>query len=418
MKEFGNLEGYEKNRYWEMRLPQFNFLLGGSNWLFRLCWRILTLIMLVPLLLAAKFYSTRLRLDNTDTLNNTTIPYQYFRDVYFGCVYSPLIKGYELELFEKCTMEEPILEIAIGDGYFSSLLFKLKGQKLDYGADLIYGTINSAKKYNHCKNYIVMDAVEIPLPDNCIGTVVMNNLMHHVPDRSLVLKEVLRVLKNGGKFIFTDNTIGWGIFTWEQMLLRGLRLSLLADYILRFKLKLFAQRLLTDGDYYDKKSKEENFRITKKINFCSKTSMYLGSIFELLNLKMGHPTRKEMMEWINFFALEDRIRRYTEDIIKYCIAKDKELTRTEGCAFQFVELEKLGERDLTTKNAPETIPYVCPRCKKALSMARDSYFCARCNIRYPIVDGIPIFISYQDKVEGFHSYLERKAKGKTEEFIT
>jgi len=339
-------------------------------------------------------------------------------DIYFGCVYSPLVKGYELELFEKCTMEEPILEIAMGDGYFSSLLFKLKGQKLDYGADLIYGTIKSAKKYNHCKNYIVMDANEIPLPDNCIGTVVMNNLMHHVSDRSLVLQEVFRVLKNGGKFILTDNTIGWGIFTWEQLLLRRLKLSSLADYILRFKLRLFVQRLLTDEDYYDRKSKEGNFKITKKINFVSKTSMYLCSIFEFLNLKMGHPTRKEMIEWINFFTLKDRIRRYTEDIIKYCIAKDKELTRTEGYAFQFVELEKLGERDRTTKNAPETIPYVCPRCKKALSLARDSYFCTRCNIRYPIFDGIPIFISYQDKVKGLRSYLERKTREKTEEFIT
>lgn len=415
-EEFGLLEGYENNRYWEMRLSKFNFLIGGSGWLYTLCWRILTLVTFIPLLLVARYYSQKLWLDAEE--KDITIPYSNFTDIYPGCVYSPLVKGYELELFKKCHMEGPILEIAIGDGYFSSLLFKSKKQRLDYGADLIYGTIKSATKYNHCEEYLVMDAMQIPFPDNCLGTVVMNNLMHHLPDRALAVKEVLRVLKKGGKFIFTDNTIGWGVFTWNQLLLRRLRLYSFADYILKLNMRLFAQKLLVDEHYYDKRSREENFKIIRKVNFISKTSMYLGSIFEFLNLKMGQPTRKEMIRWVNLFGFRNKLDGYIEKIIKYCIVKDRELCQTEGCAFWFLEIEKLGESEINKEYRDRTIPYVCPKCKQGLVAYAGVFYCKCCDIKYPVVEGIPLFVSYQAKVKGFHSYIEKKKRGKSEEFIT
>ena len=99
MEEFGYLEGYEKNRYWRIRLPKSNFLIVGSNWLYKLYWKVLTLVMLIPLLWASRYYSKRLRLNVKDEGKNTRVSYRYFTEIYPGCVYSPFIKGYELELF-------------------------------------------------------------------------------------------------------------------------------------------------------------------------------------------------------------------------------------------------------------------------------------------------------------------------------
>lgn len=420
MEEFGNLGSGEKNRYWKMRLSKVNFFIGGQSLLYKLFWKILTLFMVIPLVLFAKYYSVKLRACNKNKKEEKDImsSYRYFMDIYSGCVYSPFIKGRELELFKKCNVQEPILEIAIGDGYFSSLLFKSFDKKLTYGADLIYGTLKSAMKYNHCSNYIIMDAMQIPLPDNCIGTVIMNNLMHHLPDRSLVLKEVNRVLKDGGRFIFTENTMGWGIFSWEQVLLRKLKLYKLADYVLRLNLKLFAQSLLSDESFYEKKGSEMKFRVIRKVNFVSKTSMYIGSIFEFLNLKIGQPTRREMIEWINLFGFKNMLDKYMGKIIKYCHSKDEELVRTEGYAFQFYEIEKIVGSDLGVKYENTLISYVCPKCKKILNKGADSFVCGYCNIEYPVVDKIPIFIAYHNKIKGFHSYIEKKKKEESEEFVT
>jgi SAM-dependent methyltransferase len=226
----------------------------------------------------------------------------------------------------------------------------------------------------------------------------MNNLIHHLPDRLLTLKESLRVLKKGGKFIFTDNTMGWGVFTWEQIALRKLHLRSLADKIL--------------------KSKELDFKVTKKIDFASKTAMYLSSLFEFLNLKQGQPTRKEMIRWSDVFGFKNTINSHVKFILEYCFAIDRELCEKEGHAYQFIEIENLKESSLKEQYAPGSIPYVCPRCKKPLDALNDSFACNHCDINYPVIDGIPIFISYQTKLKGFDAYVKKRREEKDREYVT
>ena len=410
----GHLDGFEKNRYWKMRACAINLLVGGKGALYTFLWAALTLTTVFPLFFIAGYFSKKLKPSTKE--KEQGIPYHYFTGIYSGCVYSPFIKAYELDLFGKCDMQSPILEIAVGDGYFSSLLFKSVHKQLDYGADLIYGTIKSATKYDHCNEYLVMDAMQIPFPDNCFGTVVMNNLMHHVPDRAETLKEALRVLKKGGKFIFSENTSGWGNFMWEQVALRKLKLNYFADRLLKIQLKLYAQSLLSDGFFYDKKAEEYGFKVNKKINFVSKTTMRLGSIFEFMNLKFGQPTRKEMLFWLRLFGLKTRLSKYIDNIIRFCIINDKELVQEEGYAFQYFELEKNKKEDSDIQ--PDgNISYVCPSCKRQLSLKGD-YFCNSCDIRYPVVEGIPIFLSYREKIKGFDSYINGKTGVDSEDFIT
>ncbi|MGO8762361.1 MAG: methyltransferase domain-containing protein [Desulfobaccales bacterium] len=419
-EEFGSLEEAERNRYWQIKLSKssvYDFLSNEHNLISKLCWQFLTLIMFIPLFITAKYYSIKYNRNHLHPDKPKFLSYQRFTEIYPGCVYSPLIKAYELELFKKCEIKEPILEIGVGDGYFSSLLFEAKKKKVTFGADLMYGVLKSARRYHHCENYIIMDASEIPLPDNSLETVIMNNLMHHLPNRMLQLEEVLRVLKKGGRLIFTDNTLGWGLYTWEQILLRRFHCKALADRILKFKLNLFAQRLLVDDDFYDNKAKDMNFIIKKKINFISKTTMYLSSVFEFLNLKQGQPTRPEMQKWFDIFGSKNKIQSCMADIIEYCYQIDRKQCEEGGFAFQFLEIEKTKS---SGRNADgfTFVPFVCPHCKGVLNKSDSSFSCNQCEIIYPIFDGIPIFLSYQNKLDGFSSYLTKKKERPAENYMT
>ena len=44
---------------------------------------------------------------------------------------------------------------------------------------------------------------------------------------------------------------------------------------------------------------------------------------------------------------------------------------------------------------------ICPQCRKVLSMREEGYFCSECSARYPIIEGIPSFVSHPDTVIGF-----------------
>ncbi len=51
--------------------------------------------------------------------------------------------------------------------------------------------------------YEVMDAQEIPYPDDSFDIVIANLMLYHVPDRKKALSEIGRVLKNDGAFYAT-----------------------------------------------------------------------------------------------------------------------------------------------------------------------------------------------------------------------
>ena len=48
----------------------------------------------------------------------------------------------------------------------------------------------------------VADAEQIPYDDDTFDLVVGHAVLHHIPDVELAMREVLRVLKPGGRFVF------------------------------------------------------------------------------------------------------------------------------------------------------------------------------------------------------------------------
>ena len=53
----------------------------------------------------------------------------------------------------------------------------------------------------------VADAEGIPYDDNTFDLVVGHAVLHHIPDVEKSLREVLRVLKPGGRFVFAGEPI-------------------------------------------------------------------------------------------------------------------------------------------------------------------------------------------------------------------
>jgi len=61
------------------------------------------------------------------------------------------------------------------------------------------------------KNSVAADALRLPFPDNRFDTVVIAEVIEHVESPFLLLKEIHRVLKEGGKIIITTPS-GWNLY--------------------------------------------------------------------------------------------------------------------------------------------------------------------------------------------------------------
>lgn len=108
------------------------------------------------------------------------------------------------------------LELGCGTGFFLLNLMQSGVARRGSLTDLSPGMVKVATRNGTALGLDVdgrvADAEGIPYEDNTFDLVVGHAVLHHIPDVELSLREVLRVLKPGGRFVFAGEptTVGNG----------------------------------------------------------------------------------------------------------------------------------------------------------------------------------------------------------------
>ena len=238
-------------------------------------WLVFTkLIFLYSLVLAVslrlKYGGAKISKLNTQALSC----YKLFLNIYPTSVYPLVTKSFELALYGNYSLPEPTLELGTGDGFFTAQLYKGRNNKVTIASDLTGSTLLQSKKYGFWRKLAIIDASQVPLPDNSLSTVIMNNLIHHLPDRAEMLKEMHRILRPGGMFIFTDELTGWATSQWHIKIREGSKSyqKKLGDFLQRG-----VQCLLSDKQFWAEQAKSNGWEVCEIREFFSNRSMYLSS---------------------------------------------------------------------------------------------------------------------------------------------
>jgi demethylmenaquinone methyltransferase/2-methoxy-6-polyprenyl-1,4-benzoquinol methylase len=106
---------------------------------------------------------------------------------------------------------ETVLDVCTGTGELAFLLAQRVGPLgLVTGADFCQEMLDRAKNKAGQQHqnliFILSDAKRLPFPDNTFDAVTVAFGMRNIPDTSLALLEIKRVLKPGGKFICLELT--------------------------------------------------------------------------------------------------------------------------------------------------------------------------------------------------------------------
>ena len=98
------------------------------------------------------------------------------------------------------------LEIGSGTGFFLLNLMLTgvaeKGVVTDISPGMVDVALRNAKNLGLDVTGEVADAETIPYPDASVDLVIGHAVLHHIPDVGRALRECLRVLKPGGRFVF------------------------------------------------------------------------------------------------------------------------------------------------------------------------------------------------------------------------
>jgi len=127
----------------------------------------------------------------------------------------------------KLSPGKKVLEIACGSGGPAVFMVKETGCHLT-GIDINENGVTNAKilaaenGLSEQTEFLQADASEtLPFPDEYFDAIVSIDSMTHIKDRDKVLTEFYRVLKTGGRLLYTDSTVVTGILTNIEIAVRS-----------------------------------------------------------------------------------------------------------------------------------------------------------------------------------------------------
>lgn len=184
-------------------------------------------------------------------------------------VHRALIRALEHRLFAEETLEHPILDIGCGDGHFAAAVFR---GGVDVGIDVTRAIVSEAARHGPYRHLAVADGTCLPFANTSFRTVVSNCVIEHILDIEALISEVARILRPGGRFVFSVPNHRFTDSLFTVRILRRVGLSNLADSYGRWWNRRAAHFHLDSPEVWAERLARNGLRLARQVDYMSQAA--------------------------------------------------------------------------------------------------------------------------------------------------
>ncbi len=186
-----------------------------------------------------------------------------------------LWRSVEAIVFDEVSFKAPVLDLGCGWGEFAGVVF----DKLETGIDINPDDLRHAMNGKRYRNLQWADARKLPFKNGSYSTVVSVSVMEHIENAQEVVKEVSRVLKKGGLFVFSVPTPELKNNLLGVSLLRSLGLKDASEKYWDLHKRAFKHVNLQTKEWWEKNLKKSGFEIIQNKGTLSPRLLHLHEFF-------------------------------------------------------------------------------------------------------------------------------------------
>jgi SAM-dependent methyltransferase len=110
-----------------------------------------------------------------------------------------MLRAVEDSFYQRLEIPGPVLDVGCADAHFASVAFQ---RPLDVGLDPWSEPLREARSRKAYCLIVQSDGGQMPFADGRFASVISNSVLEHIPHVERVLKEIARVIRPGGWFVF------------------------------------------------------------------------------------------------------------------------------------------------------------------------------------------------------------------------
>ena len=195
-----------------------------------------------------------------------------------------MLRAVEHSFYVELNLARPMLDIGAGDGHFASVVFK---QPVEVGLDPWWEPLREADRRGAYYLLTQANGDAIPFERASFETVISNSVLEHIPEIDPVLRDIARVLKPGGQFVFSVPNQHFKMDLWGQGILLSLRLRSLSESYNRFFNRVARHMHLDAPEVWIGRLNQAGFEVTQYWDYFPIKALHMlerGHLFGLHSL--------------------------------------------------------------------------------------------------------------------------------------